>query len=334
MTPAALPTLIELDAERWSEDLRRCPGATFFHTEPWLAAASQTFRTRIERWRFELGQDRWALMPLSIRPLARGLVPLAVAGEAGNYGGLVAPAPLTDGEAAACFAAVHARYPNMQVVGNPFAPGPHLAWEAALQGENTHILQLKPLPELRKGFSRGAKARGNKARKLGLELEVRYDQAAVDTFYPLYEDSVRRWGNKLTWPRPRAFFESLLAHGAPDVHLLFARTADGEAVSALLMAGHGPVSYYLNGATRADHLEACPSNFLIEEALARAAAEGRELFDFGASNGLAGVVQFKESFGARPTPYFSASRRTLAGRAYFLLRAPVARLRAWQRPAS
>ncbi|MDB5100821.1 MAG: putative methicillin resistance protein [Cyanobacteria bacterium RYN_339] len=337
MGAQALPAIHELDDQQWSEDLGRCPGATFFHTGPWLAAVSQAFGTRVERMRFELGRGRWALLPLSIRPLARGLLPLAVAGETGSYGGLVAPEPLVDDEATACFDAVRTRFPNLQVVGNPFAPGPHLPWAATatgVQDESTHLLLVKPLPELRKGFSRGAKARGNKARKLGLTLAVRSDVDAVATFYPLYEDSVRRWGDKLTWPRSRGFFEGLLAHGAPDVHFLFAHEPSGDAVSALLLAGYGPVVHYLAGATRADHLEACPSNFLMEEALARAAAEGRQFFDFGASNGLAGVIQFKESFGATAAPYYSVSRRTMAGRAYFLLRAPVAKLSAWRTTAS
>jgi hypothetical protein len=273
-------------------------------------------------------------LPLSVRALARGFLPLAVSGETGAYGGLLAPEPLAEAEVEACYAAIGARWPDFQVVGNPFATGPHLPARAEVQAEATHLLALKPLEELRKGFSRGAKSRGNKARKQGLEVRVRADVAAVDAFYPLYEDSVRRWGEKLTWPRPRAFFEALLAHGAPEAHFLIAYSAAGEPVSALLLAGHGPVVHYLAGATRADFLDACPSNLLMEEALARAAAEGRQFFDFGASNGLAGVVQFKESFGAVPAPYFSFARRTMAGRAYFLLRTPVARLRAWRTSAS
>jgi CelD/BcsL family acetyltransferase involved in cellulose biosynthesis len=335
--PELRPGVVDLDPLAWDEDLARCPGATYFHTSAWLAAIAEAFGTQVERLKLELGRGRWALLPLSIWPLARGYLPMAVAGETGAYGGLVAPEPLTDDEAAACFAEVARRYPNMQVVGNPFAQGPHLPWPAAgaaVREESTHMLVLKPLAELRKGFSRGAKARGNKARKQGLTTSLRADLEAAGTFYALYEDSVRRWGDKLTWPRPRTYFEALVAYGAPDVHFLFAHAPDGEPVSALLLAAHGPVVHYLAGATRADFLEACPSNLLMEEALDRAAGEGRQFFDFGASNGLAGVVQFKEGFGATPAPYYSMARRSMAGRAYFLLRTPVARLKAWRRQAS
>jgi CelD/BcsL family acetyltransferase involved in cellulose biosynthesis len=321
----------ELDEATWSEALSHCPGATYYHTNAWLTSVSRAFASRAIRARVNLGPDRWALLPLSIRPLARGWVPLAVAGEAGVYGGLVAPTPLSDQEVEQIYDAVRRRFPDLQVVGNPFATGPHLPLGGGVQSasESTHLLKLAPFAELRAGFSRGAKSRGNKARKHGYELVVTSDQSGVEAFYPLYEDSMRRWGDKLTWPRPRAFFETMLQHGAPDVCFYLA-LKDGEPVSAILMAAHGAAAHYIAGATRHDHLDASPSNFLMEEALTRYADAGFSFFDFGPSNGLAGVIQFKESFGARPAPFHSMASRTLAGRAYFALRAPFVRMGVWR----
>lgn len=323
----------DVDEPSWAEALAKCPGATYFHTAAWLTAAAETFRSQIVRVRADFDDGRFALLPLSVRPLARGLVPLAVSGETGVYGGLVSNSPLSDVQVEAVYAAVARRFPNLQVMGNPFATGPHLfpsAAGATMSAESTHLLQLAPFDDLRKGFNRGAKSRGNKARRYGFTLDLLIQPEAVDAFYPLYQDSVKRWGDKLTWPRPREFFERMLAHGAPGVSFLVAR--DGKVpVSALMMAAYGPYVHYIAGATHVDYLDHSPSNFLMEEALAHFARGGFAVFDFGPSNGLAGVAQFKESFGAHPVPFHSISRRTLTGKAYFALRSPLERLGRWQR---
>ena len=327
--PPRLDLTWDLPAEEWTRALAQCPDATWFHSAAWLEVVSNAFGTRVERVKVGFGDGRWALLPLSIRPLAKGLVPLAVAGETGAYCGLVAPEPLRAGEVEAVYAAVRARHGAVKVTGSPFAGGPHLpgpdaGW--AMGDESTHVLVLKPIAELRAGFSRGCKARGNKARKLGLQLVVSSDPAIADVFYPLYEDSVARWGDKLTWARPKGFFRAMLAQGGDDVKV-FVALRGGEPVSALLFAAQGRVAHYVAGATRHDQLEACPSNFLMEEAMAHYAEAGLTWFDFGPSNGLEGVARFKESFGAKPAPFLSAERLNAAGRAYFALRGAITALR-------
>lgn len=311
----------DIGAEAWQQALAQCPDATWFHSAAWLDVVSEAFGTRVERVKVGFGDGRWALLPLSIRPLAKGLVPMAVAGETGAYSGLVSPDALTAAEVEAVYEAVRARHGAVKVTGNPFATHAHLpnpeGWTMA--DESTHVLVLKPIAELRTGFSRGCKARGNKARKLGMQLVVSSDPAIADVFYPLYEDSVARWGDKLTWARPKGFFRSMLARGGDDVKV-FVALRDGEPVSALLFAAQGKVAHYVAGATRHDQLEACPSNFLMEEAMAHYAAAGLTWFDFGPSNGLEGVARFKESFGAKPAPFMSAERQNAAARVYFALR--------------
>jgi hypothetical protein len=175
------------------------------------------------------------------------------------------------------------------------------------------------MAELRAGFSRGAKSRGNKARKAGLTMRASHDPVDAGIYYALYEDTVKRWGDKLTWARPLSFYQTLMALGAPAAQLFIAYEGP-RPVSALLFAAYGGVAHYVAGATAADALAMCPSNFLMEEALAHYAEAGCRTFDFGPSNGLAGVVQFKESFGAAPVSFGVQRTETLAGKAYFALR--------------
>lgn len=324
----ALDIRWDLPVDLWTEALAQCPGATWFHSAAWLEVAREAFGTQIERVRVGFGDGRWALLPLSIRPLARGLVPMAIAGETGAYSGLVSPKPLTDAEVSAVYDAVRARHGAVKVTGNPFATTVHLpaseGWTSAT--ESTHMLVLKPLAELRTGFSRGCKARGNKARKLGLRVIASSDPGIVDVFYPLYEDSVIRWGEKLTWARSKDYFRAMLAHGGESVKV-FVAMRDDEPVAALLFAAQGQVAHYVAGATRHDQLDACPSNLLQEAAMDHYFQAGCTYYDFGPSNGLEGVMRFKESFGAAPAPFLSAERLNVAGRAYFALRGAYTALR-------
>jgi CelD/BcsL family acetyltransferase involved in cellulose biosynthesis len=324
----------DLPADGWTEALAQCPGATWFHSAAWLEVARQAFGTQIERVRVGFADGRWALLPLSIRPLACGLVPMAIAGETGAYSGLVSPEPLSDAEVCAVYDAVRARHGAVKVVGNPFAIAPHLptaeGWTTGV--DTTHLLVLRPLSELRKGFSRGCKARGNKARKLGLEVVTSSDPAIVEVFYPLYLDSAVRWGEKLTWARSKDYFRAMLEQGGDDVTVFVAKR-EGDPIAALLFAAQGQVAHYVAGATRHDQLDACPSNLLQEAAMEHYFKAGFTFYDFGPSNRLEGVQRFKESFGATSAPFGSIERLNAAGRAYFALRNAYTKLRERGAPA-
>ncbi|HEY9723194.1 MAG TPA: GNAT family N-acetyltransferase [Oscillatoriaceae cyanobacterium] len=328
----SLPVRLDwnVDEQAWAEAIARCTGATFFHTAEWLKTLERGFGSRVQRVRATLPEGRSALLPLTIRPLARGLLPVAFSGETGVYGGLLSPETLGRREVEAVYAAMRARFSSLQVVGNPFATRPHLP-EPFNGGrpllESSHALVLKPFEELRADMSRGCKGRTNKARRAGFALSVSQDPADARIFYELYLDSARRWGEKLTWIRPLRFFEALMAEGGSRVRLFLAREGDTP-VAALLMCEYGAIAHYLAGATDARVLEASPSNLLMEAALRHYADAGFEIFDFGASNGLEGVRKFKESFGAHPVPYGSVHFRSPATQLYFALRAPWDRVRA------
>jgi hypothetical protein len=313
--------------EAWTAALAQCPEATYFHTEAWLQTVHRTFGCELARVRVVLPDGQWALLPLTVRSLARGLLPLATAGETGAYCGFVSPRPLSPEAEALAFATIRRRYPDLWVTGNPFARRPDALPGGVVTADCTHVLPLRPLSELRAGFSRGCKARGNKARKGGLTLRMSADPADAAVYYALYEDTVRRWGEKLTWARPRAFFEHLLEEGGAHVRLLIAYDGD-RPVAALVFAAYGEVAHYMAGATLAEALPLCPNNFLMEEAMAHYAGLGFRWLDFGPSNGLEGVVQFKESFGATPLPFGTQRTATLAGKLYFALRRPYERLTA------
>lgn len=148
----------------------------------------------------------------------------------------------------------------------------------------------------------------------------------VDTYYPLYLDTMRRLGSP---PFPRRFFRELSAQLGDSLTLLVARV-DGEPAGGVLVLEHGGTSYLWNGASRQDYWDDKVNHVLYAEAIRHAAEADQAEFDFGRSKAGSGVHKFKSGFGGRPhelTSLVYPPHR--AGRASidrFRLLAPLARL--------
>lgn len=317
----------ELGREEWRSRLSACPAATVFHTPAWLDAVVTAFGGRVCCAGFRFGDGTWAIVPMTLKAFAKGMFWQGYAGESGVYGGILSPSPLASEQVAAILAVLAGRYPNFQIFGNPFggADLPEGAgWER--QDHVTHVLTLGPEEAMRAGFSRGCKARGNKARRSGVTVEVYREADAAALYYALYKDSLRRWGEKVTWVRPLSFFEALLGGEASPAVLHLARY-QGRPAAAMIVCAWGDVAHYLAGATDASLMEHCPSNLLMEETARYWFGQGKRVLDLGSSNGLAGVVQFKESFGAKPISYPELRRQGALGRLYFTMHRPYRRFR-------
>jgi CelD/BcsL family acetyltransferase involved in cellulose biosynthesis len=306
----------------WNEALVRCPGATAFHRAGWLSAMEHCFQASPVRARFAFSDGTEALLALSLRRFGRGWLPLATAGETGVYGGVLAAQALSDRHVAAVLEAVRDRYGSVRIFGNPFAADTPtlpaaLPWRPLAQA--THVLDLSAHDDPRQGFSRGCKARCNKAARLGQEVVWLQGPRSAAVFEPLYRDSVRRWGERLTWARPPIFFEAVLGLDDAEARLVVVRRG-GAAAAAMLFVRWGARVHYVAGAARAEALADCPSNLAMQAAIVRYAAEGATQLDMGPSSGLEGVARFKSSFGAQPAAYAGAEVRTWPLVAYMACR--------------
>jgi hypothetical protein len=327
----------ELSRAEWLDRLAACPGATYFHTPIWLEAVVAGFGGHVRGLEFRFPDGNWALFPMTVKPYAKGMFRHGYSGESGVYGGPLSPRPLAPAQEEALYAWLAAQYANLQVFGNPFAEGffsegtgpesfASLGANWVCAAHETHVLELGAPEELRAGFSRGCRARGNKARRAGITTEVTSGREAAAVFYSLYLDSVRRWGEKVTWIRPLRFFEAVLAAGEPHASLHLARF-EGRPAAAMIVCAWGSRAHYLAGAADSTLMEHCPSNLLMEEAAQIWHARGKRFLDLGSSNGLEGVKRFKESFGAKPLAYAEIRRQGALGRLYFTLHRPYRRLK-------
>ncbi|MBU6429233.1 MAG: GNAT family N-acetyltransferase [Cyanobacteria bacterium REEB65] len=275
-----------MPVDQWSSLLGQCPQATIFHSPRWSEAMAQVFGGRPHAASFSFADGSWGLWPITDKPLARGCLPFAVSTEAGGYGGPLFPvAPAARKIEQICLA-VAGRWPSLDVHGNPFA-ALRLPWTS--QATFTHAVD----PATAR-LARGCRARIHRAERGGFAVEI---ERSAAPFLALYRQAVVRWGRRLTWRRPDAYFQAVLAL---DEARCFVATRSGEVAAAMIVLEGGRILHYLAGAIGSDYLDTGASNLLLGEILKWSGERGFEQVDLGPSAGLAGVIQFKESFGASP----------------------------------
>ena len=122
----------------------------------------------------------------------------------------------------------------------------------------------------------------------------------LPSFYAVYAESVRNLGTPVF---PRRLFEAISATFGDAVELVIAELA-GRPISAAMnfYFREQVCPYYWGGTYAARSLNG--NDFLAWEIIARAAARGCTLFDFGRSKRDTGPYQWKLNLGFEPTPLF------------------------------
>lgn len=133
-----------------------------------------------------------------------------------------------------------------------------------------------------------------KAQKSGLRLEIGTEEALVRDFYRLFLETMERYG---TPAFSRELFRLLPAHCRARYFLAYA----GERpAAALVMVEDGPIAWVPWAASDPDFKKECPNHLIYSEAIAAAAREGKEVFDFGRSPFGEATYKFKRQWGAEP----------------------------------
>lgn len=297
----------------WDAFLDRCPDATFFHTPAWYRTweASAGFRPDCARIRYATGAT--ALLPLAVAPRFHGLVREAHAGLGAAYGGLVAPVPLTAGQADAAYRLVRARYPDLVVTGNPHAAGPHLPALGRLAQDDTLLVPLRVPEEQRLAMTDSRRKSLRQADRVGYMLEVieAPTEGDLGRFYPLYEAHATSWAYT-RWRHDEDHFRALLRHCGPRL-VLFRALHDGELAGFRLIARRGPIAMALHLARAEAYEKRHVSPWLVAASLAWLQARGDAACDFMPSGRLDGVRAYKLSFGAEPRPYGTAASTSALG---------------------
>ena len=289
-----------LTPQAWYQQLAGLPHATFSHTPAWARIVREVWGGETAAILHPTPDGQQALLPIVRRRLARGWLDWTVSGDTGVYGGPLLPQTMEAGAWPAFWQDLRQTFGPVTLI---IPPG--VAWQPPRHGRvvmrSTHRMALDQHP-VGQAYSRGLRSRLNRARRLGVTVAVAADAEGVAIYDQMYRETLGRWGDRTSWVRPPAFFRALHQHGTPQVRLWLATLA-GTAIAGIWVATFGGEAHYLGGATGQAGLAAGGSHLLLDHALSAAAADGCRTFDFGASGGWPGLVQFKEGFGARPEAY-------------------------------
>ena len=157
---------------------------------------------------------------------------------------------------------------------------------------------------LRRGFSKGHRAAITQAERKGVTTRVAASAEDYRSYFAVYEDSLRRWGEAASPRYPWTLFERAwqLAERHPDALRLWLAEHEGEIVAgALVLYWRGHVMYW-QAATLERAFELRPANLVLANAIEDACERGCRWFDFGSSGGHEGPEAFKRRFGATERP--------------------------------
>lgn len=315
-----------VERQLWLEVAQASPAATFFHTPHWQEIALGSFGHTADA---TLG----AILPSGVR----AVLPLICIGGRGPlrdlcssfelcYGGVIADGPLSTDQAAALYGAARGwRTRRLWLAGSPLADLAELPAGFATEQDCTHLIRLEPSFET--SFARLPHDRRSAYRQ-GLAKGVTVRAAAslgdIDAYYGIYENGLRRWaargvgvvGRPYSVTQFRRCFE--LAQRHPESARLWLAEVDGEVVAGSWVFTWRRHAICWHGAVHSDYMRHQPRIVLHVEIMREAVARGCTLLDFGPSGGVAGVVAFKEGYGAERRSFtraqYVAPAVELAGR--------------------
>ncbi len=162
-----------------------------------------------------------------------------------------------------------------------------------------HVVALDDDPaKVESAFTKSHVKRGaRKAERLGLRVERRTDQAALDEFYRLHLETRRHQGVPI---QGRSFirrFAELFAQGLGDVALVV--QGSGKPIAAAVFLTFNGTLTYKFGASHRAELEKRPNNLLFLETIRWACARRMRHLDMGRTDlDNPGLREFKLSWGA------------------------------------
>ncbi len=307
MSGIAVCRLEEVGTEACETFLAGRPGATVYHSVRYARFLETLLGARVEYRVAVRDGAAVGVLPLMSRDGPFGTV-LNSMPFFGSYGGVIAA---DEAAAAALWAAYRRRLAEpgvaaATVIANPFADPPGAA-AAPWTHRDRRIAQFSPLfpaadfpQRLRARIDGTARRNLRKAQEAGITVAVEND--AVAFLRACHRAGMAAIGGT---PKPDAVFALLPQCFRPDRDFrLYVARLDGEPVAALLVLYYGRIAEYFIPATLAEHRALQPMAAILWRALCDAAAEGREVWNWGGTwESQTGVFRFKRKWGAEAAAY-------------------------------
>lgn len=298
------------DAGTWDGVWSHCDYATFFHSRHWL-----------EVWKHYTGEGRddvsrlirfsdgaRAVVTLSSRRRAAGLVTGLESGPRGTYGGWISDGDLGPGHSG-LLVDYMTGLGDIAWFTNPFDPNAAVIHDAGGEPDVTDAMTFDgDFDAVFRTWSKGHRAAVRQAQRNGVTIREADGAGDWRAYYGAYEDSLQRWGNAASRPYRWEMFERISRLPRELVRLWLAEIGGAVVAGAVCFYAPRHVVYW-HGAAYAEHFKKRPVNLLVHAASRDACERGYRWFDFNPSGGLEGVRSFKTSFGTTAYPCPTIRRR-------------------------
>jgi len=283
--------------QEWDFHWRRCDCATYFQSQEWAQVWQQYTAGKIypEPKRIIFNDGKEALLPLSVEVTCKGLVRTYVTSPMGTFGGWISQDELTV-EHAEKLAEYLSELGNLVWRINPYDDVLRQIQIENAREDVTHALDLRDGIEAI--WEKGRKRKVKKAKREGVSVRTSAQLEDWSTYFAMYEDSLRRWGDRATSRYEWELFETLFRRNSAHILLWLAYYQEDVVAGALCFSSKRHVVYW-HGAALKEYFPLRPVNLLMYEIIRAAAQQGYWWFDFNPSGGHEGVAAFKKSFGAQ-----------------------------------
>ncbi len=291
-----------LKTSDWWRIARQSSQATFFHSPLWHYLILTTFPEFSDATiSGQLANGFDAVLPLlETRAKMRGLLKNYTSTFAGCYGGIISTNEISLGDRKSFIQPIvdRAQFGQMYISGNPLFAQP-----VADTTDFTQMLNLTSgFDEIWKNYSSSNRSNIRKGIRMGLAVRVATSKDEYERYYKnAYQNSIKRWGSaarrQYTWALFRNGFT--LGKVYPKNMKLWIVELNGEVLAGAWVFYWNSHVVCWQATAHRNAFPYRPYNVLHNEIIRDACTSNYQCYDFNPSAGLAGVVRFKQSFGAR-----------------------------------
>lgn len=286
--------------QEWDEIGNNCEYATYFHSREW----SEIWRdytkgnSQPDARLITFSDGKKALLPLTSQKMYKGLIKGYLSSPAGTFGGWISKDNLNN-DHANLLTQYLINLGNIQWRFNPYDT--LLSQISFPQAENdtTDVLDLtEGFEAIYKKWTKGHSSAARKSRKAGILVKKAQTLEDWLFYYQLYEDSLKRWGEKTTSSYQWSLFNLMFHLQSSKIELWLAIYQDQIIAGALCFYSKTHVVYW-HGAALSEYFTLRPVNLLMYEIIHDACQHNYHWFDFNPSGKKEGVKAFKKSFGTQ-----------------------------------
>ena len=290
--------------DEWDSIWRECPYATYFHSREWaeLWASYTQGRLTLDARLLQFEDGKRLLLPLMVRGKFGGLIKRWVSSPGNTFGGWISRDELNTTHITLATKYIQQNLSSLQLRLNPYNESLVGFRLGRIIEDSTRVLRLtEGFDATIKTWTKGHRSAANKAMGLGVTIRCAASLEDWRAYYAVYQDSLRRWGDRATTRYDWSLFEQMERLNTSNIRLWLAMFGGNVIGGALCLYSPRHIAYW-HGSAIEEYFHLRPVHLLIREIIRDASNKNYDWFDFNPSSGIKGVDAFKKGFGTTALP--------------------------------